>query len=538
MIIRKKKTKYHKYILEFEYREEIIEKIRQIRANNLKNWKDLTFDWEEKIWCFSKPYVIQLLEDELDAELAEDIKDEVDSQIQQKNRRESHLGKLKTFVEERIKPINPKTKIPLFNFQQEVVGFIEAVGGKALLALDMGTGKTICAIGYAYYKKYKKVLIISPASVKWNWQNEIKKFVGIKATVLTEEKNPTGWEIVGYSNLQKYWDYLRKQEYDLIICDESQMIKNRKAIRTKKTLALLKKSKDVLFLSGTPIMNRPIEIFNIYKFIYPDTDWFEWVRKYCAAKKTMFGWDLNGASNLDELKTEMKWMIRRTKEEVLDELPDKTINIWNTEMTDWGEYNKCVKEFKEWLLENKLNKNAIYAEALTKVNYLKQIVVKQKMKQIKQIIDSFIEGGKKLIVFSQYRFVIDELQAQYDKSVKLTGETPENERQSLVDEFQKGNLDIFFSTIKAGGVGITLTQSDTVLFTDISWTPADWQQGIDRCHRIGQKNNVNAYFLITKKTIEEKVWRMLKRKETMINQIMEGKENVRRVHIKTLIKNL
>jgi len=358
--------------------------------------------------------------------------------------------------------------------------------------------------------------------------------------LLLLKKVTDGWNIIGYPNIVKYYKKLRK-DYDLIIIDEAHYIKNKKAQRSKKTMCLLKKTKDALFLTGTPILNRPLEIYNIFNFIRPMPFWGEggFALTFCGAKQGSFGWDLNGATNLDVLKKQMTFMIRRTKEEVIEELPDKTITIIETKLENRAKYNSIIKDFRGFLKDNNLNENAIFAEALTKVSYLKQEVVKQKMKSVNEQIDNFLESGKKILLFTQYKGVADYFNFKYKESVELTGDTPEADRQKAVDDFQnKPEVKIFVSTIKAGGVGLTLTEADTVVFTDLSWTPADHHQAEDRAYRIGQKNNVNVYYMITPETVEEEIWKLFRRKEVMVNKIMEGQEKVRKVHIKTLLKNI
>jgi SWI/SNF-related matrix-associated actin-dependent regulator 1 of chromatin subfamily A len=525
-------TKYHKYILIFQYDANLVALIKQVQDQ--VGWRELSYYVDERVkgWVFSSlekvlPAILRVIPADIDDNVLQDI----ENLAERKNEllgwgREMNLND----------KLEVNTQIPLFPFQIEAVDFIFKVGGRALLALPMGGGKSATAIGYACYKKYVRVLVICPASVKENWKREIERFSGVEAKILTDE-DPGGWEIINYDQLKKYYNYLSNQEYDLIICDESQFIKNKKAQRSKITFNILKKAKDVLFLTGTPIMNRPIEIYTTFNFIEP-INYFQFAMRYCAGIQTKFGWDFNGASNLDELKKRMYWMHRKTKEEILPQLPDKTVNILTTEMKDKKEYNQVLEDFRSWLLDKDLNLGALYAEALTKANYLKQIVVKNK--NITEIIDGFLENDKKIIVFSQYREVINNLYKQYEEiSVKLTGETKTSDRQGLVDSFQNNpKIRIFFSTIKAGGVGINLTEADTVVFTDMLWTPADHNQAEDRAHRIGTKNNVNVYYLITPNTIEEKIWKLLIRKEKMINQVMEGVEKVRKVHIKSLLKNL
>ena len=544
MIIKKFKTTYHKYIFQFDYVPFIVNKMKEIQVSNSDGWKGLNFFNDKKGnigWVFSSFEVFKLINEEFEPFVEDNVEEEMEKIKNETEELEKRLEKLESINKDNLnKELEVKTLKPLFPFQREAVDFVNKIGGRALISDDMGMGKTIEAIGYAVFKNYGRVLVICPASVKTNWKREILAFSGVSANVLTDTKERGGWEIIGYPNLTKYWDYIRKEDYQLIIVDEAHYIKNKKAIRTKKTINLLKKNKDILFLTGTPILNKPHEIYNIFNFMRPMDFWGDngFARRYCGLIQDNFGrWDYTGATNLDELKEKMSFMIRRDKKEVLDELPDKTINVLETKMESWKDYREILNDFRGWLKGKKLNEKAVFAEALTKVNYLKQVVVENK--NVKKELDNLLESGKKIIVFSQYKTVINKLHEAYStKSVKLTGDTPTKNRQELIDKFQEdGDCRIFFSTIKAGGVGITLTEADTVVFTDLDWTPATHQQAEDRAYRIGQKNNVNVYYFITPKTIEEKIWKMLKRKETMINKIMAGEE-ARKVHIKTLIKGL
>ncbi|HLN19154.1 MAG TPA: DEAD/DEAH box helicase [Patescibacteria group bacterium] len=532
MNIKPYKSKYHKYILIFHYDARAVAQVKEIQSR--LGWQAISYfaDGRVKGWAFSSldavlPEILKAFPVDID----DDVLKDMENATERKFERPEGIGN-----EELSDNLFVPTTKPLYPFQIQAVDFILKVGGKALLAMDMGTGKTATAIGYGAYKRCGRVLVICPASVKENWKREIKSFAGIDAKIIGGG-DEGGWEIINYDQLQKHLVYLKKQFYDLIICDESHYIKNKKAIRTKTAFKLLDKAKDVLFLTGTPIMNRPIEIYTTFNFIAP-INFFEFATRYCGAVKNHWGWDFNGASHLDELKERMYWMHRRRKEDVLPQLPDKTVSVLNTEMKSWKEYKQVLEDFRQWLLDKDLGTAALYAEALTKANYLKQIVVRNK--NIKEIIDDFLENGKKIIVFSQYKGVINELYEQYEAmSVRLTGDTPTEDRQGLVDIFQNDSkVRIFFSTIQAGGVGITLTEADTVLFTDMLWTPSNHHQAEDRAHRIGQKNNVNVYYLITPDTLEEKIWKMLRRKELMVNQIIEGAEKVRKVHIKSLLKNL
>jgi SWI/SNF-related matrix-associated actin-dependent regulator 1 of chromatin subfamily A len=523
--IKKYKTDYHEYIFEFPYRPEVVAQVKAIQDKF--GWEQLSFHKGEEIgWIFSSKDVYNMIRTVFEPRVEKEVEDEF-----------SGASQVKFELPERdLEPIEINTLLPLYPFQRQAVDFCVRVGGRALLAMDMGTGKTAVSIGYGVHRKYQDVLVVCPAFLKQNWQREIKQFAGIDAKILTTE-DPGRWEIIGYPNLERYLGYLLTRKYDLIIFDESHYIKNKSAKRTKAAFKVAVQAKDALFLSGTPIMNRPAEIYTVHNFMKRTSFW-DFANKYCGMTKTNFGYDFTGATNLAQLKEEMSYMHRKTKAEVLTELPDKTINLIETKMDDWKEYHEIQSDYRAWLEANDLNLSATFAEALTKASYLKQCVVRHK--NIKEIIDDFLENDKKIIVFSQYKETIHYLQKIYEKiSVSLTGETPVDERQSIVDQFQQDEgVRIFFSTMRAGGVGLTLTAADTVIFTDLDWTPATHAQAEDRAYRIGQKNNVNVYYLVTPDTLEEDIWAMLKRKEKMVNKILAGEENVRKVHLKSILKKI
>lgn len=537
MKITETKTQYHDYLFTFDFNWHIVNELKAMQKDF--DWRELTYCDKDGVkgWAFSSPAIGALLMEKFKPSCT--IKFETGVGVGDVLAPQGYIDASKDLNALQLSNLTPiqcvRTEF-LFDFQKRTLDFIEKVGGKALLALDMGTGKTIVAIGYALWKEYQRVLVICPASVKENWKREIKTFGKVDANILTSEEYG-GWDIVNYDQLRNYENYIKKQDYDLVVFDESHLIKNPKAIRTKLALQIAKKGKDFLFLTGTPVMNKPLEIFTTFNLISPIKYW-DFVMRYCNPKKTTWGWDFSGASHLDELKERMYFMIRLTKEQILPELPEKTVSIIDTEMKDWAEYNQVRKDYRSWLLENEKNLDALYAEALTKVNYLKQVTVKNK--NIEEIVDNFLENGAKILVFSQYTEVIDRLYTYYqDKAVRLTGATPAEDRQGLVDEFQNNEKTrLFLSTLKAGGVGLTLTKADTVVFTDLDYVPANHLQAEDRALRIGQKNAVGVYYLITPDTLEEDIWKLLRRKEKVVEKIMSGDDNVRKVHLKSLFKKI
>jgi SWI/SNF-related matrix-associated actin-dependent regulator 1 of chromatin subfamily A len=283
--------------------------------------------------------------------------------------------------------------------------------------------------------------------------------------------------------------------------------------------------KHIIALSGTAILNRPIELFNTLNILNPRLFPNKWnfAHKYCGAKHTGFGWDFNGASNMDELHSILRnhLMIRRKKQDVLKELPDKTYNYIPIEISNRKDYDYAKDEFIAFVTQNisdelneaeislqkelgyvniALNKEEIIqekvssiskAETLVKIGHLQQMATEGIISQVKEWIYNFLENDEKLVLFATHRRFITEIENEFkDISVKIDGSTPVAQRQRMVDDFQNNKkIRLFIGNIKAAGVGITLTASSNVAFIEYPWSPGDLTQAMDRCHRIGQKKS-------------------------------------------------
>jgi len=422
----------------------------------------------------------------------------------------------------------------LFPFQKEGVNFIELREGRALIADSMGLGKTVQSLAWLQLHPEKRpVLIVCPASMKWEWYRQAKKWLSnskkclvISGSMYIPDKHDI--YIINYDILSKHLERLKSLNIQVLIVDEAHYIKNNRAQRTKAVKKLAKGILHIIGLTGTPILSRPFEIYNIARLIEPYClpSFWDFVQRYCDAKHNGFGWDFSGASNTEELHRRLSntIMIRRTKEEVLKDLPDKLRSVIPIEIENRQEYDYATRNFWAWLREK--GKEVKSGEILVKIEKLKQLSVEGKLNQAIAWIKNYIETGEKLVIFCVHKKVIDRLMKEFGNiAVKIDGLVNPTERQKIVDRFQKNKkIKLFIGNIKAAGVGITLTASRTVAFLELGWTPGEHDQAEDRVHRIGQKESVNVYYLVGLNTIEEYIVRLIDKKRNILSKVLDGRE--------------
>jgi SWI/SNF-related matrix-associated actin-dependent regulator 1 of chromatin subfamily A len=285
-------------------------------------------------------------------------------------------------------------------------------------------------------------------------------------------------------------------------------------------------------LSGTPIVNRPIEMFNALNIIDPTVipNFWEYTKRYCGRKHNGFGWDFSGATNTQELHKILSEsiMLRRKKQDVLTELPDKTFSLVPMELDNEKEYFAAENDFIQFIKETKGRQAAERAEGaqvLAEIEGLKQLAVKGKLTQSINWIADFLESDEKLVVFAVHKFVIDALMEAFKgKAVKIDGSVKNEDRQTAVDKFQNDdNIRLFVGNIQAAGVGITLTKASNVAFLELPWTPGALVQAEDRVHRIGQKDAVTVHYLLAAGTIEEKIARLIDSKRKILDRVLDGR---------------
>lgn len=431
-------------------------------------------------------------------------------------------------------------------FQRAGVEFVEEAGGKALIADQMGLGKTIQALAYLQlHEDLRPAIIVAPASLKMNWKQEAERWLETDDTIYIcsgrkpedkiEEAEKHSIIIINYDILPSWVDALTTEmRPQIIIYDESHSLKNGKSKRTKAAAILSTRIPQRLLLTGTPVLNRPNELWTQLNIIDPDRydSFFRFGTTYCNAFYNGYGWDFSGASNIPQLAEELRGiMIRRTKDQVLEELPDKTRSLIPIEISNRKEYNRVEDEFLKWVEEQKGKAAAARAskvEQIAKIEYLKQVAAKGKLHEAINWILGFLHNDEKLVVFATHKEVIDTVFKAFDgTAVKIDGSTPVDKRQDIVEQFQTDpKIRLFVGNIQAAGVGLTLTAASNVAFLELGWTPALHDQAEDRCHRIGQKDAVNIYYLLAEETIDEKIAELLEAKREVVDAVMSEQKTI------------
>lgn len=413
---------------------------------------------------------------------------------------------------------------------------IETLAGtkKFILADDMGVGKSTSAVIGALESGAKKILIICPASLKINWQREISLYTD-KSIFICEGKNFSydhDIVIMNYDIVKNFYDILDKENspiyksgFDLLILDEAHYISNITAARTKLINSFAKKIDRVWLLTGTPMTNRPINYFNLLDLVDSPVakNWTAYVIRYCGGYqfkvKNRKVWNVNGASNLEELRDRTsKQVLRRLKTEVLD-LPEKIITPIYLKLKS-DKYEELLGEYQEWI-KTKKDKVSLTVQ-LNMLTKARQLLATEKVEHTIEIAENILEQDKKVLIFTNFTDSLKKLMAHFGKkAVSIDGSTSSSQRQYVVDQFQNNDkIKVFVGNIIAAGAGITLTAADTVIFNDLSFVPAHHQQAEDRAYRYGQKNSVSIYYPIFYNTIDNAIYEMLNQKKSTIDTVM------------------
>ena len=411
---------------------------------------------------------------------------------------------------------------------------------KFILADDMGLGKTTSTIIAALETGAKKILIICPATLKINWKREIENYSD-RSIFISEGKQfstEDDFVIVNYDIMKNFHDPKKKDDslilmskFDLIIIDEAHYIKNAQAQRTKLINDITKSVDRLWLLTGTPMTSRPIDYFNLLSLIDSPVakNWMAYVIRYCAGFQFKVGprkiWNVQGASNLEELRDRTAGLtLRRLKENVLD-LPDKIITPVYLRLKS-KLYEEVMGDYYNWYEKNPEESKSLTVQ-FTKLTKIRQIIADEKISQTIEIAENIIEQDKKVIIFCNFTDSLNKITEHFGKAaVKLDGSMSKVERQFSVDQFQENDkIKVFVGNIKAAGVGITLTSAEAVIFNDLSFLPSDHAQSEDRAYRYGQKNNVLVYYPIFENTIEGIIYDILHNKKQVIETVMGDNQN-------------
>ena len=437
-----------------------------------------------------------------------------------------------------------KLRVEPYDYQKE--GILFGLERRRLLIGDEpGLGKTLQSIGIVDTAAAYPCLVICPSSLKINWQREFEKFTDKKALVL-DNASRTSWPyflgmgmfhvaIVNYESLKKFfvWDIKGGKTFTLkdvvfnrdinvfrtVIMDESHRLKDPTAQQTMFTRGIVEGKEWRILLSGTPVVNHAQDLVSQLAIMGRLLSDFGGRGKFLA----QYGEN----ENLSELSDKLynTCMIRREKAKVLTELPDKQRTDLYVEISNREEYDLAAADLAAYLREytectDREIRRKMRMEALVKFMTLRSLASKGKVRQATDFIKNFLANGKPLIVFCSLKEVVKALQKQFPDAVRVTGDDNTAEKQAAVDAFQSGEAQLIICSIKAAGVGLTLTASSNVAFVEFPWTYADCCQCEDRAHRIGQKNNVSCYYLIGRSTIDPVLYNIIHKKRSIANQIM------------------
>nr|WP_242979983.1 SNF2-related protein [Clostridium perfringens] len=440
---------------------------------------------------------------------------------------------------------------------------ITDLGFGGVLADDMGLGKTLQIIAFLLSQKKSKSIVVVPTSVIYNWMDEFEKFApsirvglvhGSKSKrdkvlrdfkrglgIKIEEKNLKEKSYEKYDVLLTTYGTLKNDEkayenlsFDYCIIDEAQNIKNPSAQATLSVKNI--KSRCNIALTGTPIENNLMELWSIFDFVMPG---------YLFTKERFRERFILDESNLSELKSLITpFILRRLKEEVLSELPEKLEKKYLVEMKGKQKqlYSFYVNAIKNQLNENKSSEKSgrdkinlfAYLTKLREICLDPSLVVpdykggSSKLTVVKEIVKDASESGKKILLFSQFTSVLQKIEEDFKKEdisyLYLDGGTSAKDRVERVKKFNEdSNIKVFLISLKAGGVGLNLTSASVVIHFDPWWNPAVEDQATDRAHRFGQENKVEVIKLVAKDTIEEKIVLMQEDKRELIQSLMDGK---------------
>ncbi|NWQ75648.1 ZRAB3 endonuclease, partial [Columbina picui] len=457
-------------------------------------------------------------------------------------------------VDAKLSFLPERLRKKLLPFQEKGIIFALQRSGRCMIADEMGLGKTIQAIAISYYYKNEwPLLIVVPSSLRYPWVDEMEKWIPELSPddiSIIQNKTDTGRistskvTILGYglltSDAQTLVDTLYRQNFKVVVVDESHYMKSRNATRSKILLPIVQKSLRAILLTGTPALGRPEELFMQIEALFPRRfgTWNEYAKKYCNARVRFFGkraqWDCRGASNLEELHQLLsEIMIRRLKNDVLTQLPPKVRQRIPFDLPQAAAKNLNTT-FAEWekLMRN-LSSDATeshFSQVMNLITRMYKETAIAKAGAVKDYIKMMLQNDKlKFLVFAHHLSMLQacteaviENKVRY---IRIDGSVPSAERIHLVNQFQKDpDTRVAILSIQAAGQGLTFTAATHVVFAELYWDPGHIKQAEDRAHRIGQCSSVNVHFLIAKGTMDTLMWAMLNRKAKVTGSTLNGKK--------------
>jgi SNF2 family DNA or RNA helicase len=429
----------------------------------------------------------------------------------------------------------PPDGLALYPYQEEGAASI-AAHRRLLLADAPGVGKTIQVLAWlATNADVRPVLVLCPSSVRLNWCREAARWIpcAVVATWRSAAEAPARVDasaitVLSYDLAVRCETLLKRQRWAAVVYDEAHRISNTETKRGKLAISLAKTASHVVALTGTPVVNRPAELYPVLRVVAPDVFRSSWdfrllycgmeQRRIFAGGQPRYVWQAKGLARADELRELLSCcMLRRTKDEVLAQLPSKRRVVVDVEI-DREAYDRA-----EDGCFARADAAPSGAAALERTGRLRREIGRAKAAAAAEWIDDFCASGESLVVFAHHREVIEALTSAIGVSwVSITGETASGDRLQRVDAFQRRDAQVMVASLRAAGEGITLTRASDVLFVERDWTAAAEEQAEDRCHRIGQERPVTAWYLRAAGTIDDEIAALVEQKRAFAGRMLDG----------------
>ena len=462
-----------------------------------------------------------------------------------------NMTPLERAVERAYARVPESLRTRMFPFQIEGVKYGLSRGGRVLIGDQMGLGKTVQALALiSCYREEWPCLILVPTSLRDAWHEALRRWLDVRPGLIASvgsgaeahKINAATFAIVPYSLVGKMQGKLAARNFQVVVCDESHFIKDAKAQRTKAVVPLLKAARRAICLTGTPALSRPVELYSQVEALRPNvfTKFTEFAQRYCSGSR--FGWQ--GCENPDELYAIISRlvMVRRLKRDVLTQLPPKRreqVYIALDKKTEAYREMKAVQEQLQRLRDHaKDNGLLLGAGGDGKMNVEEKRLMnayyvasaKAKTTSVQDYLETLLDGsgaGDKFLFFAHHKELLDAastvLRKRKTQFIRIDGATLTSERGGLVQQFQTVDaVKVAVLSIKAAGMGLTLTAASTVVFGELSWTPGDIVQAEDRAHRIGQASSVLVQFLHAKNSVDDVMWGSVQNKLENLGQVLDG----------------
>ena len=524
--------------LQFEFNNEIVNRIKA--CDNNTRWNPEFKQWIIPINSYSKNRAISIIKDYDFKQIEQVIEDDVVVDYKQT---EVDYAYLKGLCDSRGFTYEPR------EYQLEALGYA-LEKGNIINGDDVGLGKTFESIMYAETTNSFPCLVVVPASVKYNWKEKWEEIVGSKRDVAVIESspkksNPNRWDaevvIINYDIIGKKqgkgatvkFEELVLTDWSMIIFDEAHFLKEKTSQRAKAAKKITKGDMKIQMLTGTAVMSRPVELWNLLVLAKREKDiardWMHFITRYCGGYRGKFGWVTDGATNVLELNRKLREVcyIRREKRDVLSELPNITKQVIQMPITNKTKIKRAVNDFIQFVKDTKGDdaaEKAQEAEHLVALGVMRKLAIEGKMKAIEGYLRDWKLAEKgKLLIFGIHREGLDHLSNKF-KSMLIAGGVSSIKKQEIVKTWIANDDMFLFANMQSAGTGVDGLQKvcSNMLILELPWRPSDLTQTIGRLDRSGQKSSTTVSYMLSDETIDNEMWQMLSDKEQVTEAVNKG----------------